>query len=218
MQDAWRAYLELALGVTEASKKKAQKVAKRLVGKGGATAAQLQTLAEEVLATGTANREALTRLVRSEVDRALGVVGLAKADEVADLSARVRELEGELRDARSRATVAETAAAAGAARSTVNSTGPGDTVAADGAPPVLKSVPTTPPAKTVAKKTVAKKVARKTAATTTARGDLAALPTPGAAEPTADGGRATPARKAPAKKAPARKAAKKTTPPGAGTV
>ena len=42
MQDAWRAYLEMALGLTEAPRKKAQKAAGDLVNRGGATAAQLQ--------------------------------------------------------------------------------------------------------------------------------------------------------------------------------
>jgi hypothetical protein len=100
MQDAWRAYLELAMGLTEAPRKKTQDVVRRLAGTGGATAVQLQGLAEELVSTGLANREALTKLVRFEVDRALGVVGLATAEEVAELNRRVRELEGQLRAAR----------------------------------------------------------------------------------------------------------------------
>ncbi|RKR91747.1 polyhydroxyalkanoate synthesis regulator phasin [Micromonospora pisi] len=100
MQDAWRAYLELAMGVTESSRKRAQSVARKLVGQGGATAAQLQALAEELRSTGLANREAMTKLVRFEVDRALGVVGLATQEEVASLNDRVAELERELRRAR----------------------------------------------------------------------------------------------------------------------
>jgi polyhydroxyalkanoate synthesis regulator phasin len=97
MQSAWRAYLDLALGFTEASRKRATKVVQKLVGKGGATADQLQTMAEELMGTSLANREALTRLVRFELDRALGRVGLATAEEVAELTARVRDLERQLR-------------------------------------------------------------------------------------------------------------------------
>ncbi|WP_262285364.1 phasin family protein [Micromonospora sp. MA102] len=100
MQDAWRAYLELAMGLTEAPRKKAQDAVKRVVGQGGATAAQLQSLAEELVSTGAANREALTKLVRFEVDRALGAVGLATADEVAELTRRVHDLERQLREAK----------------------------------------------------------------------------------------------------------------------
>jgi len=232
MRDAWRAYLELALGVTEASKKKAQKVAKKLAGRGGATAAQLQAIAEDLVATGTANREAITKLVHVEVDRALGAVGLAKADEIADLNKRVQELERELHDAQARATAAE--ATAGVARPpvSVTATGAGEPPepAAEATPAVplrpLASVPAgdavantasrTVAKKTVAKKAVAKKtVAKKATAGTAAAkkaGDLTALPAPGANEPAQDGASAAaPAKRAARKTAP-RKVAKKATP------
>ncbi|WP_442935315.1 phasin family protein [Micromonospora sp. CPCC 206061] len=176
--EAWRAYLELALGLTEASRKKAQKAAKKLVGKGGATAGQLQAMAEELVATSVANREALTKLVRFEVDRALGKVGLATSDEVADLTARVRELEEELR-------TTKTAPAAAAAPAS--------------------STPSAPAKKAVAKKTVAKKAVAKKAPAEVAPAVKAApeAAAPGAAEPAAP-----PAKKtAPTKKtAPAKKA------------
>ncbi|MFV2085603.1 phasin family protein [Micromonospora sp. LOL_021] len=111
MRDAWRAYLELALGLTEASRKKAEQTARSLVGKGGATAAQLQAVAEDLLSAGTANRESLTRLVRAEVDRALGAMGLVKAEEVVALRDRIDRLEADMERARSRAAAASAAAA-----------------------------------------------------------------------------------------------------------
>ncbi|MEU8004760.1 hypothetical protein AB0B66_26675 [Catellatospora sp. NPDC049111] len=104
VQDVVKAYLELAFGLTEASKKKAEKTvkkaAKELLGKSGATASQLQTMAEELVTTGLQNREAITRIVRLELDRALGRVGLATAEEVATLTARIEDLEGQLREAK----------------------------------------------------------------------------------------------------------------------
>ncbi|OKI84565.1 phasin family protein [Micromonospora sp. CB01531] len=146
MQDAWRAYLELAMGLTEAPRKKAQDAVRRAVGQGGATAAQLQALAEELVSTGLANREALTKLIRFEVDRALGAVGLATADEVAELTRRVHELERQLREARTAPIPAEPTAAAPVS-----------------APP---GRPAPTPGKAVAKKAVAKKaIAKKPAAT-----------------------------------------------------
>ncbi|MFI9643361.1 phasin family protein [Micromonospora sp. NPDC051925] len=141
MQDAWRAYLELALGLTEAPRKRAQDAARRLAGTGGATAVQLQALAEELVATGAANREALTKLVRFEVDRALGAVGLATADEVAELTRRVHELERQLRAAKG---------------------GPAAPLAGDAVPDTTVTV-----TRTVAKKAV-KKVVKKAAATPSA--------------------------------------------------
>ncbi|MET8088145.1 hypothetical protein [Micromonospora sp. NPDC005237] len=180
MQDAWRAYLELALGLAEAPRKKAQDAVRRLVGSGGATAAQLQALGEELVTTGAANREALTKLVRFEVDRALGAVGLATADEVAELTRRVRDLERQLREAR-----ATEMAAGPAPQPSAPSTGPAPqpdpTRAAQpgsgpvpsdgpaGAPvsaPVARKAsdgPAAAPVSAVAKKAVAKKALAKKA-------------------------------------------------------
>jgi polyhydroxyalkanoate synthesis regulator phasin len=167
MQDAWRAYLGLALGFTEASGKRAVTVARKLVGQSGATAAQLQALAEELRSTGFANRTALTKLVRAEVDRALGRVGLATADDVAGLTARVQQLERELREAR------RTEQPAGAAR------------AAAAAPGVKKAV---------ARKAVARKAA--TAEVTAAPTKKALPPKPAGPERAAPAKRAA-ARKVP---------------------
>ncbi|MFC8620445.1 phasin family protein [Micromonospora purpureochromogenes] len=183
MQDAWRAYLELAMGLTEAPRKKAQDAARRLVGTGGATAAQLQALAEELVSTGAANREALTKLVRFEVDRALGAVGLATADEVAELTRRVHELERQLREAKGgpggplpgTSPVGVTpsgVAPTGAAGPATAGEAAGTTGAAPSAPPVPA------PTKAVAKKAVAKKaIAKKPpASVSTTTGDVATSP------------------------------------------
>jgi polyhydroxyalkanoate synthesis regulator phasin len=145
MQDAWRAYLELALGLTEASRRKAEKVARDLLDKGGATASQAQSIVEELVNTSRTNRAELTKLVRSEVERSLGRLGLATAEEVSQLAARVRELERQLR-------VAESAAGA---------QGSGTEAAAEAAAPPA-AAPARSPAK-VAKKTTAKKALAKKA-------------------------------------------------------
>ncbi|MEV7990242.1 hypothetical protein [Micromonospora sp. NPDC085948] len=184
MQDAWRAYLELAMGLAEAPRKKAQDVARRLVGSGGATAAQLQALGEELVTTGAANREALTKLVRFEVDRALGAVGLATADEVAELTRRVHDLERQLREARAAepttaplaaptaAATPTTAEPTTAAPSTADPATGGSTAQPDpalAARPVSGLVPSDASAgapvakKAVAKKAVAKKALAKKA-------------------------------------------------------
>ncbi|MEQ4304427.1 histone H1-like repetitive region-containing protein [Plantactinospora sp. B6F1] len=191
MQDAWRAYLELALGLTEASKKRAQAAARKLVGSSGATAAQLQTMAEELVSTGMANREALIRIIRVEIDRTLAALGLASADEVTALTDRVARLERELSAARAGAPGGAVGAAA--------------TEAGEGRPPGRDAPAGSdrPAKKTVAKKAVAKKAVAKKAV---------------ANQPTA---KKTVARKAGASKAvavkksvPGRAVAKRTAPPG----
>nr|BFE66610.1 hypothetical protein GCM10020063_111360 [Dactylosporangium thailandense] len=170
-QEAWRAYLELAYGMTEATTKKATKTVRRLVGKSGATAEQLQTMAEDLLKAGSANRDALTKLVRYELDRALGAVGLATADEVSALTSRVHELEAQLKEA----TIAAVAP-------------PHEPAPPVGAEAIAEAPAAVAPAKVVAKKTVAKKAA------------APAKAAPEAA-PAAPPAKAAPAKKAAAKKA-----------------
>jgi polyhydroxyalkanoate synthesis regulator phasin len=171
-RDAWRTYLELALGLTEASRKKAKKAIKSLVNQSGASVDQVKSLTEELVETSLANREAIAKMVRGELDRALGVVGLASAEEVAELNDRVTELERRLQTAEN---AAEKAAPAT----------PG---------PVP---PTVPPAKDTATKALAKKTATKAAAAKTTPAKAPAKKTT-AKKAVA---KKAPARKAPAKKA-----------------
>ncbi|WP_199517116.1 phasin family protein [Nucisporomicrobium flavum] len=207
MQDAWRAYLEMALGLTEAPRKRAQKVASELLTKGGATAGQLQGLVEDLMSTGLANREALTNIVRYEVDRALGKVGLATADEVSELTTRVRDLEKQLRAAQARADAAEGAPAG----LTIAEPGPAAVV-----PPAKKAVVKKAPAKKAAK--TATPNAMPAAGTTTSapvrKAAKKAVPTPATTGPAAEAPeKAVPAKATKVAKAAARKtAAKKTTP------
>src|SRR3954468_14379930 len=161
MQDAWRAYLEMALGLTEAPRKRAQKVAGDLVNRGGATAAQLQGLVEDLLSAGMANREALTNIVRYEVDRALGVVGLATSDEVSELTSRVQDLERQLRQAQARATAAETASTVSPEAGQVERPAPlpGKAAKKTVAKKALKAAPNAMPAAATTPSTPARKAA-----------------------------------------------------------
>jgi polyhydroxyalkanoate synthesis regulator phasin len=181
VQDAVKAYLELAFGLTEASKKKAEKtvkkVTKELVGKSGATAAQLQSLAEELLATGNANREAVSRMVRVEMDRALSRVGLATSDEVAALNDRIEALERQLRDAKAAPATEEPPVAAkkaaakkAAGEPVIKAAGPAakrpaPRVAADKQPTEAIAAVHEAAKKAPAKKAIAKKAAKAAKAT-----------------------------------------------------
>jgi polyhydroxyalkanoate synthesis regulator phasin len=216
MPDAWRAYLEMALGLTEAPRKKAQKAVGDLVNRGGATAAQLQGLVEDLMSAGMANREALTNIVRYEVDKALGVVGLATAEEVSELTTRVRDLEKQLRDAQARATAAE----AGTDGTVLDKPAPAPapakkTVAkkAVKAPPNKMPAAATSPAQAPAKK-VAPTPAPGKKVTPPAPAGTAESPVAGVKEAAAATELPTPAKKA-AKKAAAKKTApaKKTAAP-----
>ena len=161
MQEAVRTYLELALGLTEASRKRAKKVVDDVVGRGGATVEQARALTGDLITMNSANRKALAKLVRFEVDRTLAKVGLATAEEVNELTARVRDLERQLRLAETRAAdppAAPTPATAATRRPTLPEAG--------ARPPARKA----PAKKAAAKKSVAKKaVAKKTPATAVAK-------------------------------------------------
>jgi polyhydroxyalkanoate synthesis regulator phasin len=112
VNDAVKGYLALASGLTEVTKQRAVSAAKALVAQGGAAAGQVTALADDLVAQSKSNREAVTALVRFEVDKALGRVGLASADEVTELNARVRTLEAELRRVSGSDAAAKTGAAA----------------------------------------------------------------------------------------------------------
>ena len=159
MQEAMRTYLELAMGLTDASRKRVKKVVKEAVGRGNATADQVKALTSDLVAANSANREALAKLVRFEVDRALGVVGLATAEEVSELTARVRDLERQLREAKAdggAAAPVRTATKTAAARRTTSARKTASTT---------KAAPATTAAReTAAKATGTGTVAKKTAA------------------------------------------------------
>ena len=145
MKDALKGYLELANGLTEVSLQKATAAAKALVAQGEATAGQVTSLADDLLAQSRSNSEALAALVKFEVDKTLGRVGLASIDEVNELTARVRSLEAQLREG----------------------AGPAATV-----PAPAKAVPQQPAAKRPAKsptKTAASTTAKKTASKTASK-------------------------------------------------
>jgi len=187
MADAWRSYLEMAYGLTKTSQKKAEKAVRDLVGKGNAKAGELQTMAEDLMASADANRNAVTKLVQAELDKALGRVGLVKAEEVAALQKRVDELEAKLASA----TAAPLAAA------------PASPVSAPVKKTITKKAVATK--KTVAtKKAVAPTTVEKPLAETEKAGPAKAEPV--AVAPTPAVAKKTPAKKAPAKKTTARKA------------
>lgn len=149
-RDAWRTYLELALGLTEASRKKAKKAIKSLVNQSGASVDQVKSLTEELVETSVANREAIAKMVRGELDRALSLVGLASSEEVAELNERIATLERRLQEA-------ETTTPPAAKKT-----------AAKKAAPTKATPAKTAATKTAAKKTTAKKaVAKKAPAKTT---------------------------------------------------
>jgi polyhydroxyalkanoate synthesis regulator phasin len=100
VKDAIKGYLALATGLTEVTKQRATSAAKALVAQGEATAGQVQSLADDLVTQSKSNREAVVALVKYEVDKALGRVGLVSKEEVDGLNARIKTLESQLREAK----------------------------------------------------------------------------------------------------------------------
>jgi len=98
VREAVRGYLALATGMTEVTAGRARAAAKALVEQGEATAAQVSSLAEDLLSTSRRNRESLALLVRHEVEQAVKRLGLAPAAQTDELTRRVRDLERAVRE------------------------------------------------------------------------------------------------------------------------
>jgi polyhydroxyalkanoate synthesis regulator phasin len=117
--DALRGYVQLATGLTEVTVAKAREAGAALLSQGldlekvpdvpgrdsavsAATvaASQVQGLADDLLETSKQNRELLTGLVRTEVDRAAGRLGFVREEELAAVRRHVSRLETQLAEVR----------------------------------------------------------------------------------------------------------------------
>lgn len=180
VMDALRGYVQLANGLTEVTKQRAQQAAKALLQQTGADAltagvtTKVSDLAEEIVATSKSNRQLLQAIVANEVEGAVARLGFVRSEEVAALSRRVDGLERELAEANDALAAASAPAAPAPA-------------AAASRPAAKRSAVKTPAVKkTAAKKTTAAAPAKKAAVKKTAVKKTAAKKT---------------AKKAPAKKA-----------------
>lgn len=108
MLDDIRGYLQMASGLTEVTAAKAREIAMALVGQGMSLSTkapdvvgQVQELADDLVATSKGNRDLLTSMIRTEVDKAVGRMGFVREDELAALRRHVQRLEGEVGELRS---------------------------------------------------------------------------------------------------------------------
>ncbi|MFC6162599.1 phasin family protein [Kribbella sp. NPDC058693] len=101
VMDAVRGYVQLASGLTEVTKQKAQAAAKALLQQTGADAltTKVSDLADEIVATSKSNRQLLQAIVANEVEGAVARLGFVRSEEVAALTRRVKALETELAEA-----------------------------------------------------------------------------------------------------------------------
>ncbi|WP_328991957.1 phasin family protein [Kribbella sp. NBC_01245] len=102
VMDALRGYVQLANGLTEVTKQRAQAAAKALIQQTGAEqlttglTTKVSDLAEEIVATSKSNRQLLQAIVANEVEGAVAKLGFVRAEEVSALARRIESLEKEL--------------------------------------------------------------------------------------------------------------------------
>lgn len=102
VMDALRGYVQLASGLTEVTRQRAQAAAKALIQQTGAESlttgltTKVSDLAEEIVATSKSNRQLLQAIVANEVEGAVAKLGFVRAEEVAALARRIDSLEKEL--------------------------------------------------------------------------------------------------------------------------
>ena len=182
VMDAVRGYVQLANGLTEVTRQRAQQAAKALLQQTGAEnltsglTTKVSDLADEIVATSKSNRALLQAIVANEVEGAVARLGFVRVEEVAALSRRIQNLEREM-------AAASTSSPAAATPAT-----PADLAG----PPA--------PAETVPASKAPVKAPAKAAVKAPAK---AAVKAPAKKAPAA---KESPAKKAAAKKAPAKKA------------
>lgn len=108
MLDDLRTYLQMATGMTEATTAKARDAVSGLLATGMALTTkavpapemmgQVQELADDLVTTSKNNREMLTGMIRSEVDKAVGRMGFVREDELAAVRRHVQKLEAQIQD------------------------------------------------------------------------------------------------------------------------
>jgi polyhydroxyalkanoate synthesis regulator phasin len=102
VMDALRGYVQLASGLTEVTRQRAQQAAKALLQQSGADSltsgvtARVSELADEIVATSKSNRQLLQAIVANEVEGAVARLGFVRIEEVAALSRRIETLEREV--------------------------------------------------------------------------------------------------------------------------
>ena len=230
-----RGYVQLASGLGELTRARALEAAQGLlslpaVASTGRVAGQVTSLADELLAAATTNRENLTALVRSEVESALSRMGLVPAAELEVAQAQVTRLSAELAHLRTSGSAGSGQEAGEEATQRASRPDPASRTSAGAAPaavpssrPARKKATTAAPAATGKRASRKKATASKlpetattetatTAKATTAKATTAKATTAKAttAKKAADGrptGKRAAAKKAAAKKGAAKKAA-----------
>ena len=215
VMDALRGYLQLASGLTEVTKQRAQQAAKQLLQQTGADSlttgltGKVGDLADEIVATSKSNRALLQAIVANEVEGAVAKLGFVRAEEVAALRRRIDRLE---RDEAATTESGVQASVAGVGGGSTAKKAPAKKAPAKKVAAKKVAAKKAPADKAVAKKAAVKKTTEKSASEAI-KAVAAELPD-ASAEPAGPAGSAalktTPSTPLGSASSPAKKAAKKT--------
>ncbi|MCH9815070.1 MAG: polyhydroxyalkanoate synthesis protein PhaF [Actinomycetia bacterium] len=106
--DVLRGYVHVATGLTDVTRQRAKDIADLLVTQGvdagSKSQEQVQALTDELMENSRTNRDLLTGLIRTEVERAVNRLGFVREDELAAVRQHVHRLEDQLAKEQERAT------------------------------------------------------------------------------------------------------------------
>lgn len=95
MDSGWQRYLTLAGGVTEVTGRAAEALVKKLVASGEVASNRAEDYVDELLRASDRNRKAMLALVRTETERTIERLGLARQADLVELRERVETLEAD---------------------------------------------------------------------------------------------------------------------------
>jgi hypothetical protein len=230
MRDALRTCLQIAGGLAEATRRRTAHAARELLDQAGIDVDDLQrkigerippevqTLTDELIASGRANRDLLTGLIREEVDKTLSRVGRI-ADEVTKVGVVLEVLERRVRNLEAEEPLQDDAPSEAAPEAAPVTTAPVADEAGPGAGTDADAGAAAPGRARPARKTVQAEKPAAAGAGTAPPAKKASSSKSVAGKPAVKSGEAAPAgaktAKAPVKKAAAKKAAAKKATPAA---
>lgn len=97
-KDPLSRYLEAAMGLTDLTRRRAEKLVRSVLEQGEA-AGNPKELVEDLLERSNENRGALVTLIRGETRRAMKAMGLATTNDVERLEQQLKALRRQLADA-----------------------------------------------------------------------------------------------------------------------
>jgi len=92
VNSTWQRYLDMASGLTQVTQRKAESVVKTLVRQGEVAADRAERVVDELLTRSDANRKAIASLVKTETQRAVERLNLARQRDVERLETKVTKL------------------------------------------------------------------------------------------------------------------------------